>query len=110
MGDVTLIAPTATLRFPGGVPGSISHHWSAVASYYGSAAAKGLNVGAQVMAATALDLLTMPDKLSKIKAEFAEYSKEHPYKSFLPDDAEPPLDLNSELMAKFRNALNALEK
>lgn len=110
VGDVTLIAPTATLRFPGGVPGAISHHWSAVASYYGSAAAKGLNVGAQVMAASALDLLTMPEKLSKIQTEFDEYSKKNPYKSFLPDDAEPPLDLNSELMGKFRNALNAIEK
>lgn len=102
VGDVTLIAPTATLNFPGGVPGAIGHHWSAVASYYGPAAWKGLNAGARVMAATAVDLLTKPEVLSAIRAEFEEYSKTHPYKSFLPENATPPLDLNRELMEKYR--------
>jgi aminobenzoyl-glutamate utilization protein B len=27
VGDVTLVAPTATIRFPGNVPGYIGHHW-----------------------------------------------------------------------------------
>lgn len=102
VGEVTLIAPTATLNFPGGVPGAIGHHWSAVAGYYGTAAWKGLNAGAKVMAATAIDLLTKPEVLAEIRKEFEEYSKSHPYKSFLPDDATPPLDLNKELMDKYR--------
>ncbi len=102
VGEVTMVAPTATLRFPGTAPGAISHHWSSVASNYGSAAWKGLNTGAKVMAATALDLLTKPDLLKSIREEFDAYSKDHPYKSFLPEDASPPLDLNRELMDKFR--------
>ncbi len=102
VGEVTLIAPTATLRFPGGVPGMTGHHWSAVSAYYGPAAWKGLNTGAKVMAATAIDLLTKPEKLKVLQDEFREYSKEHPYKSFLPEGAEPPLDLNRELMEKYR--------
>ncbi len=105
VGEVTLIAPTATLSFPGGVPGSIGHHWSSVASNYGTAAWKGLNSGAKVMAATAIDLLTNPELLEAIKTEFAEYSKTHPYKSFLPEGAKPPLDLNKELMNKYRDAM-----
>lgn len=105
VGEVTLIAPTATLNFPGGVPGEIGHHWSTVTSNYGSAAWKGLNTGAKVMAASALDLLTKPKLLEEIKAEFAEYSKTHPYKSFLPEGAKPPLDLNKELMEKYRDAM-----
>ena len=36
------------------------------------------------MAATALDLITKPKLLEEIKKEFTEYSKDHPYKSFLP--------------------------
>ncbi len=107
VGEVTLVVPTATLNFPGGVPGSVGHHWSAVASYYGSAAWKGLNAGAKVMAASALDLLTKPDLLVKIRKEFEEYSKDHPYKSFLPEGSRPPLDFNKDLMDKFREALNA---
>jgi aminobenzoyl-glutamate utilization protein B len=105
VGEVTLIAPTATLNFPGEVPGSIGHHWSSVTCNYGSAAWKGLNAGAKVMAATTLDLFTKPKMLEEIKQEFAEYSKSHPYKSFLPAGAKPPLDLNKELMEKYREAM-----
>jgi len=107
VGEVTLIAPTATLRFPGGVPGMISHHWSSVSAYYGSSAWKGLNTGARVMAATAIDLLTKPEILEAIQKEFTDYSSKHPYKSLLPEGAEPPLDLNKGLMDKYRALMEA---
>jgi aminobenzoyl-glutamate utilization protein B len=105
VGDVTLIAPTATVGFPGSVPGSIGHHWSNVACWYGSTAWKGLNAGAKVIAASAIDLLTRPEELGKLRKEFEEYTKIHPYKPFLPADATPPNDLNKELMEKYRAAL-----
>jgi len=57
------------------------------------------------MAATAIDVFTQPKLLVKIKEEFVEYSKEHPYKPFLPEGTEPPLDLNSELMKKWMRLL-----
>ncbi|MFN2378848.1 MAG: amidohydrolase [Bacteroidales bacterium] len=109
VGEVTLIAPTATVNFPGGVPGSIGHHWSAVASNYGSAAAKGLIAGSKVMAATALDLLTKKELLLRAQKEFREYSADHPYRSLLPDNATPPLDLNRDLMEKFRAVMEQAE-
>jgi aminobenzoyl-glutamate utilization protein B len=102
VGDVSLIAPTATLRFPAGVPGMIGHHWSSVASYYGSAARKGANAGAKVIAATAIDLLTEPGTLQNIRNSFAKQAEKHPYESFLPEDAVPPLDVNKTLMEKWR--------
>jgi aminobenzoyl-glutamate utilization protein B len=105
VGEVTMIAPTATLNFPGGVPGEIGHHWSTTASGYGSAAWKGINNGARVIAASAIDLIIKPQVLENIKKEFAEYSKEHPYKSFLPDGARPPLYMNKELMDKYRDLM-----
>jgi aminobenzoyl-glutamate utilization protein B len=102
VGDVTLVAPTATIRFPGNVPGYIGHHWSTVTSGLGSLAWKGLNAGAKAIAASAIDLLTQPDQFKAIRDEFTDYSKDHPYKSFLPEGATPPLDLNKELMLKWR--------
>ncbi len=102
VGDVSLIAPTATILFPGAVPGAIGHHWSTVAGNYGSTAWKGLNAGAKAIAASAIDLLTKPEELKKLRDEFVDYSADHPYKSFLPEDASPPLDLNKELMEKWR--------
>ncbi|MFC1552241.1 amidohydrolase [Candidatus Latescibacterota bacterium] len=110
VGDVTLIAPTATINFPGNVPGAVGHHWSTVACGYGSTAWKGLNAGAKAMAASAIDLLTQPEELKKLRDEFEEYSKENPYKPFLPEDSEPPLDLNEELMNKWGAAMEAMNK
>ncbi len=102
VGEVSLIAPTATLNFPSSVPGVTGHHWSAVACGTGPIPWKGLNAGAKALSATAIDLLTQPVELEKIRNEFTEYSKEHPYKSFLPEEALPPLDLNERLMNMFR--------
>ena len=105
VGDVTLITPTATIGFPGSVPGAIGHHWSNVACWYGSTAWKGLNAGAKAIAASTIDLLTRPEELAKLRKEFEEYAKTHPYKPFLPADATPPNDLNKELMDKYRASL-----
>jgi aminobenzoyl-glutamate utilization protein B len=105
VGDVTLVAPTATLRFPTRVPGSISHHWSVTASGTTSIAHKGISLGAKVVALTAFDLLTKPDLLTRIKAEFEELSRKRPYKTFLPDEAEPPLGWNTALMEKYRKTM-----
>jgi len=105
VGDVSMIAPTATIRFPGQVPGIIGHHWSSVACNYGSTAWKGLNAGAKAMAASAIDLFTMPKELKKLRDEFEAQAKKFPYKPFLPEDAVPPLDLNEELMKKWRQLM-----
>lgn len=105
VGDITLIAPTATILFPGGVPGATGHHWSTVACTFGSTAWKGLNAGAMAIAASTIDLLTKPEELEKLKTEFEDYSKDHPYIPLLPEDAVPPLDLNRELMKKWRPAM-----
>lgn len=105
VGDVTLIAPTATLRFPTGVPGAYGHHWSTVSSNYGSAARKGMMAGAKVIAATAVDLLTQPQTLKNIRSTFEERAQKHPYETFLPEDAVPPLDINKALMEKWRPAM-----
>ena len=102
VGEVTLVAPTATVRFPGRVPGAISHHWSTVASNYGSTAWRGLNAGAKVMAATPIDLMTKPEVLKSIQDEFEVQSKAHPSRTLLPADAKPPLDMYEELMGKWR--------
>ncbi len=104
-GDVSLVAPMATIFFPGMVPHAIGHHWSTVASFSGSTAWYGLNAGAKAIAASAIDLLTKPEELAKLKAEFEVLSKTHPYKSFLPADALPPIDFYKERMDRYRPLL-----
>jgi aminobenzoyl-glutamate utilization protein B len=105
VGDVTLIVPTATIRFPGQVPGAIGHSWSSVSCNFGSTAWKGLNAGAKAIAASGIDLLTKPAELKKLRDEFEAYAKENPYKPFLPADAKPPLDMYEESMEKWRSMM-----
>lgn len=106
-GDVTLIAPTTTIRFPGIATGAQGHHWSTVACGFGSTGWKGANTGAKAMAASVIDLLTSPDALEAIRKEFDAYSKTHPYKSFLPANAQPPLEFYDKLMNQYRSTMEA---
>ena len=67
-----------------------------------SIAHKGAVVGAKVMAASILDLLTSPELRAAAKNQFEEDTKDMKYFSLLPPDAKPPLDLNREMMEKYR--------
>jgi aminobenzoyl-glutamate utilization protein B len=63
---------------------------------------KGQVVGAKVLAASIIDLVTSPDLVQKARAEFEIESKKTPYFSLLPPDAQPPTDLNRVEMEKYR--------
>jgi aminobenzoyl-glutamate utilization protein B len=102
MAEVRLQTASASIRFPGEVPGLIGHHWSTTACNFGPATHKGIIAGAKALAATLIDILTNPKELGKIRDEFKKQVDEFPYKTYLPESAEPPLDLNRELMEKWR--------
>jgi aminobenzoyl-glutamate utilization protein B len=70
-----------------------------------SIAHKGAVVGAKVIAASVLDLLTSPELRPAAKKQFDEDTKETKYFSLLPPGAKPPLDLNKEMMEKYRPAM-----
>jgi aminobenzoyl-glutamate utilization protein B len=102
IGDVTWVVPTGTIRFPVVVPGVQAHHWTAGITPTMSIAHKGAVVGAKVMAASILDLLTSPELRAAAKKQFDEDTKDMKYFSLLPPGAKPPLDLNREIMEKYR--------
>jgi aminobenzoyl-glutamate utilization protein B len=84
------------------VPGVQAHHWTAGITPTMSIAHKGAVVGAKVMAASILDLVTSPDLRAAAKKQFDEDTKDMKYFSLLPPGAKPPLDLNREMMEKYR--------
>jgi len=102
IGDVTWVVPTGTIRFPVVVPGVQAHHWTAGITPTMSIAHKGAVVGAKVMAVSILDLLTSPELRAVAKKQFDEDTKDMKYFSLLPPGAKPPLDLNREIMEKYR--------
>jgi aminobenzoyl-glutamate utilization protein B len=101
-GDVSWVVPAGLLNFPASVPGIEYHEWHAAITPVSSISHKGQVVGAKVLAASIIDLLTSPELIEKARAEFLVESKKTPYFSLLPDDANPPVDLNRAEMEKFR--------
>jgi aminobenzoyl-glutamate utilization protein B len=102
IGDITWNVPTGVLHFPSSAPGVLYHHWRAAVTPTSSIAHKGMVAGTKVLAASVLDLVTSPDLLVRARAQFTDDTKETKYFSMLPPDAKPPLDLNREMMEKFR--------
>jgi aminobenzoyl-glutamate utilization protein B len=92
VGDVSWNTPTiefSTATYPLGTPG---HSWQNVACSRMGIGHKSLVFASKVVAATALDLMTMPDALAKIRKEFEESTKRLKYVSPLPGGLKPPLN------------------
>jgi aminobenzoyl-glutamate utilization protein B len=101
-GDVSWVVPAGIVNFPASVPGIGYHEWKAAVTPVSSISHKGQVVGAKVLAASIIDLMSSPELLNKARAEFDVESKKVPYFSLLPADVQPPLDLNRAEMEKYR--------
>jgi aminobenzoyl-glutamate utilization protein B len=104
-GEVSWVVPTGLITFPSNIPGVSYHHWSAGVALATSIAHKGAVVGAKAMAATAIDLLMDPSLVAKAKQTFKEEIGGVEYKPLLPPDQRPPLELNRDLMERYRAAM-----
>jgi aminobenzoyl-glutamate utilization protein B len=102
IGDITWVVPSVSIRFPSAVPGVQAHHWTAGITPTLSIAHKGAVVGAKTIAASVLDLLTSAELRAAAKKQFDQDTKDTKYFSLLPPGAKPPLDLNKEMMEKYR--------
>ena len=91
--DVSWVAPTmefVTATKGVGVPG---HSWQFVAFNGMSIGHKSLIFAAKTIAASAIDLLTKPELLKEVQIEFKERKGGRVYKSPIPKDLKPPLDV-----------------
>jgi len=102
VGEVTLVVPTATLLFPVLPRDVCGHHWQTVSFSATPIAHKAITAATKALTGTGIDLLCEPGRLKSIHEEFARLQKRMPYKSYLPDDATPPIDLNREAMEEVR--------
>ena len=67
---------------------------------------KGVVAGAEVVAMTALDLLTRPDLLAAAKTYYKDVqSKDQHYIAFLAATDQPLIETNAAIMAKYRPAM-----
>lgn len=109
IGDVSWNVPTVTLRFPSNVDGLQFHHWSSAMAMATPIAHKGATAGAKVVAATMIDMLTDPDLLGDAWTYFNEVqTAEEEYQPFIGPDDPPAIEKNREIMAEFKDQLEAL--
>jgi aminobenzoyl-glutamate utilization protein B len=101
-GEVSWVVPTGLISFPSNIPGVSYHHWSAGVSLATSIAHKGAVAGAKAMAASAIDLLLDPQIVVKAKETFKQEIGDVEYRPLLPPDQKPPLELNRDLMERYR--------
>ena len=92
VGDVSWNVPTVGLSTATFVPGTGLHTWQAVATGGTPLAHKGTLLAAEVLAATAIDLLSQPDLMAAATAEFND--RRGPDFAYVPllGDRDPPLD------------------
>lgn len=107
IGDISWKAPMAKLYFPANVPGASAHHWGAGVVLAHAIGHKGAAAGATALALAALECLRNPQLVSDAQATFAEEIGGVAYRSLLPADQAPPVDLNWETMERFRPAMAA---
>jgi aminobenzoyl-glutamate utilization protein B len=101
-GDVSWVVPMGRVAFPANVPGIAFHHWGGGAALASSIAHKGTLVGAKALAGSVIDLITSPAALKRANETFAEEVGDVGFRSLLPPDQKPPVDLNREQMEHFR--------
>ncbi len=91
--DVSWQAPTVEFGTATWVLGTPAHSWQAVAQNGVGIGHKSLIFAAKVLAATAIDLLTNEDALDKAREEHKQRMGNKKYRSPIPPDHKPPLDV-----------------
>jgi aminobenzoyl-glutamate utilization protein B len=90
--EVSWNTPTVEFTTACFVVGSPGHSWQNTAVSGTSIAHKSTLFAAKVMASTVLDLLTDPEALAQVRADWEARMDDRTYQSPLPADLEPPLD------------------
>jgi len=106
-GDVSWAVPMGRVSFPSNIPNVAWHHWCGGISLATSIAHKGSVAGAKVLAGSVLDLLTDAALVERAKETFAAEIGDVKYRSLLPPDQKPPVELNRLQMEEYRTAMRA---
>jgi aminobenzoyl-glutamate utilization protein B len=101
-GDISWKVPMVKFYYPANVPNINFHHWAAGVSLASSIAHKGALAGSKVMAASIVECFLNPAVVEEAKRTFKEELGGVEYRSMLPRDQKPPVDLNHVMMEKFR--------
>lgn len=91
--DVSWQVPTVEFNTATWIFGTPAHSWQAVAQSGAGIGHESLIFAAKTMATTAIDLLTQEDSLKAAKKEHRQRTSSGPYKTPIPKDLLPPIDI-----------------
>ena len=106
IGDISWNVPTVTLRYPSNIPNLPGHNWANSIAMATPIAHKGATAGAKVLALTLLDILTDPGLVKDAWSYFEKQTEEIQYVPFIRPEDEPAIDLNEEIMARYKEDLS----
>jgi len=89
--EVSWNAPVLRMGAACHPPGAPGHSWAVVCTGKTSIGHKGMLVAAKSMAAAGIELMTQPETLAKVRAEWERHTRGKTYRSPLPPDAKPPV-------------------
>lgn len=104
-GDVSWKVPMVKMYFPANIPNISFHHWAAGVALGTSIAHKGASVGAKALANSVIECFVNPAIVADAKRTFEKEIDGMPFRTMLPADQKPPVDLNAATMAKYRDAM-----
>lgn len=106
IGDVSWTVPTITIRYPSNIPNLPGHNWSNAIAMATPIAHKGVVAGAKAVATTMLDLLLRADLRKAARDYFVQVqTKDQKYVPMLAATDRPPIEINRDVMARFRPEL-----
>jgi aminobenzoyl-glutamate utilization protein B len=104
--DISWNVPTIVLWYPANIPGTKGHHWADAIAMATPLAHKGTMAGAKAAALTLIDIFTTPKIIDSAKSYFTNVqTKDTKYKPFISANDPPPIYLNTEIMAKYRELM-----
>jgi len=100
--EYSWLAPYGTLWVTS-APGGIGwHNWQIAGCASSTIGKKAMDVGAMVLAASGIDLLTHPEILSEARRELNERLNGRTYRCLVPDTVKPPILINRDIMDRYR--------
>jgi len=103
--EYSWFAPFAMVWITAGPAGFGWHNWQVTASGRSTIGKKAMVVAAKVLGASSVELFTNPQIIEEARRELSERLAGRSYKSLIPEEVDPPVDINRKTMGKYKTLM-----
>lgn len=95
-------APYASAWIAMAMEGCGWHNWGVVRCAADTMGRKSMDTAAKVLSLSAAELICRPEALEAAQSEFKERLGGRTYKCLIPEEMQPPINLNADVMSKYK--------